>query len=523
MLNKSCISLLYPDEIYFNEKYKLSNFSFIEDLNLYSLFSINPDKLNLESYFTKSYEVIIYRQKIYSDLEKCDVKEIEQVITMMDDINDLRTFRKEASDILSILYVVSEINVYISMIQHLSELLTKYEFSSDGLLKLRHAVIQIKDSRNFKELCINSLSIQNTLKTMNSMTIGVNLDQNLRPVEAGVVSLNETPFRSGNIIDRVLSADIRNDGYRCLTPLTPVKNEFSSDMSRALEIAFNNAIEDLIKKSLKSWKPLIKNYISDHTSELLCTLSDLSFYLAFIRYYSECKSKNLVTVLPEISDTDQDIFYERIYNVNLSRYSGHIVYNDNVFDKNGMIYILTGSNQGGKSIFLKALGINQALFQLGFYVHAKKAGLRISNNILTYFTKNNEDSIGYGHLGEECNTVSNLLRHASKDTLVLMDEPFSSTSVKDGIYIFKEVIAALADIGVYGVVITHIHEMYDEMKHMKNVDNGKIDSLIALMANTENGIRSYVIVRDIPRGESYASDIAKKYGIQRENIVKNIS
>lgn len=441
------------------------------------------------------------------------------LINMLDDVLSLRLIKAEAEDILTSVYTISEIELYISLINYLDTFFSKYSFCSEGLLGLKNTVSQRKDSESFKNLSENVATIRGTLNKMQSMTIGVNLDTNLRPLEAGVVSLNDNHFRSGNIIDRFLSADIKNDGYRCLTPLSPVKNITSPNRKRIFEMAFYFALEDIIKKSPKSWKPFITKYIADNTSEFLNMIGDMSFYLYFLKYFNLCKSKKLTLSLPKI--TDENSFYEKIYNINLANLSRDIVYNDITFDNNGMLYILTGPNQGGKSIFLKAVGINQALFQLGLYVHAKYANLKISNNILTYFTKNNEHSIGFGHLGEECNNMARLLKHVSSNTLILFDEPFSSTSLKDGLYILGEVVAALSDIDAYGIIITHIHEAFEYIKGNTQIKSDKIDSLVALMQSTETGQRSYFIVRNAPIGESYAVDIAKKYGIQRINILEN--
>jgi DNA mismatch repair ATPase MutS len=128
-------------------------------------------------------------------------------------------------------------------------------------------------------------------------------------------------------------------------------------------------------------------------------------------------------------------------------------------------------------------------------------------------TKNNEKSIGYGHLGEECKAVSNLLKYAGKDCLVLFDEAFSSTSASDQCYIACEVLAALSQLRCCGLFTTHNYDIYDKAK------TSKIDSLVALMKD-DSGERSYKIERKNPDRNSYAMDIAKKYNLQRGDILK---
>ncbi|GHV12466.1 hypothetical protein FACS1894219_05420 [Clostridia bacterium] len=353
---------------------------------------------------------------------------------------------------------------------------------------------------------------------MKSITIGINLDSDLHPTEAGVLSLNDKYFRSGNIFDRILSVDFTDDGYRCIAPLIPAKSGLNNEIKNALDMALNNALESIIKGSLKQWKPIIKHYIDENTNCFLNIGCEFEFYLHFINYTNKYRNSKFDIVKPVISDDIVSV--SGIYNPNLLENSGKIVQNDVTFDDNGRLYTLTGPNQGGKSIFLKSIGINQALFQLGVYVHAKSAELKVSANILTYFTKNNENSIGYGHLGEECKAVSDLLKHALPGSLILFDEPFSSTSVRDGCSIICEVLTALSELDAYGILITHIHEVYATLQS----DNvGKIDSLIALMEDESGSKRSFRIVRQPANGKSYALDIAVQYGLMRDDIKNNVT
>ena len=513
------IDLLYPGEEYKN--YKLNEFSFIGELNLYNILELNPKEFNLSEYFTNSKEVIEYRNNILGDFIKNGVlQEINEIIKITNEIKEIRERRNQSSDLIAILYSIFEIEIYLDLIKFLNEFFSRYDFKSNALIKLKENINTIATSENYINLSKGLANFRVTADNIKSVTIGVNLNDNLNPYEAGVVSINTGKYRSGNLFDRILSLDIKDDGYRCLAPLSPVKDVAEN---YSLMLAFNNALENIVKANLKSWQTVTRQYFFESTNYFIYMAQDLRFYCSLMKFAVKCKENNLRIVKPYIVSSE-NICYKDIYNINIALYSGEsneIVYNDLEFDKDGKIYILTGPNQGGKSVFLKALGINQALFQLGSYVNASEAKMKISPDIIIYLTKNNEKSIGYGHLGEECNAVSKLLKYAQKDCLCLFDEAFSSTSASDQCYIACEVLTALSKLKCCGLFITHNHDIYDKIKeNVLDEGDSAFDSLSALMSDAEETKRSYKIVRKTPDKNSFAIDIAKKYNLQCEDILR---
>ena len=511
--NITFIDLLYPENEYVN--HKLSEFSFIDELDLYNILELNKKNFDLSQYFTKSKEVIEYRNNILSDFtENNCLANLEEIIGLIKNINEIRESKKQASEIVGILYTVFEIEFYINLIEYLKKFLNQHNFTSAALTNLKQYLEFILSSENYINLKENLKNFRMTVDNIKSFTIGVNLNRDLKPYEAGVVSVNSTNYRSGNLFDRILSLDTKDDGYRCLAPLSPVRGDRTDN--QALMIAFNNALENIIKNNLKSWQAVIKDYIVENTNYFINMANDLKFYCALLKYINKCRQNGFYIAKPEIISDAENIRCKNIYNIQVALHSEELIYNDVEFDENGQVYILTGPNQGGKSVFLKALGINQALFQLGGYVNASQANLKISPNIIVYLTKNDERSIGYGHLGEECSAVSDLLKYAGKNCMVLFDEAFSSTSASDQCYIAREVLKALSELQCYGIFTTHNYDIYDKTKEIASMG-----SLVALMKN-DSGERSYKIARKAPDRNSYAMDIAKKYNLQYDDILKGV-
>ena len=200
-----------------------------------------------------------------------------------------------------------------------------------------------------------------------------------------------------------------------------------------------------------------------------------------------------------------------------------MVENDFVFDKDGMFYVLSGPNRGGKSVITCAVGHTFALAQLGLPVPAKSAKISPVDGIFTHFPTDAEDTIDKGRLGEECARLDEIFEQITENSLVLLDESLSSTGSYEASYIASEVLSGLLVAGCRGIFSTHLHElgmMIDDInQRCKKPSGEKIDTLVA---GIEDGERSFVISRKKPDGKSYARDIASKYGISLEKIIEKI-
>ncbi|MBO5306224.1 MAG: DNA mismatch repair protein, partial [Clostridia bacterium] len=178
--------------------------------------------------------------------------------------------------------------------------------------------------------------------------------------------------------------------------------------------------------------------------------------------------------------------------------------------------------RGGKSVITCALGLSQAMLQLGMFLPAVSAKISPVDAIYTHFPTGADDTIDKGRLGEECARLDEILRTITKHSLVLLDESLSSTGSFEASYIAAEVLGGLSVIGCRTLFSTHLHELAAEIDNINvrsAADGGMpIDTLVA---GIEEGRRSFKIMRQKPDGKSYARDIASRYGLSYETIIKN--
>ncbi|MBR6709069.1 MAG: hypothetical protein IKL84_05260, partial [Clostridia bacterium] len=358
-----------------------------------------------------------------------------------------------------------------------------------------------------------------------SVTIGVNLDAQLRPKDAGVLSINNESFRSGDVLEKILRLDFKNDEYTCIANLVPFGKKQSENQKMALSLAFNSAINEVYKSSLRSWKKIVQSYVLENTDFLLNLMPEIELLVKGTRLMQSLLDRGNKLCRPNICPAEERTFRAYgLYNPSVAmKVDDEIVTNDLVFDENATIYVLSGPNQGGKSVITCALGLAQAMMQLGLCVPAERADISPCDAIFTHFPSVSTDTIDHGRLGEECVRLGEIFDRLSDRSLVLLDESLSSTGSFEGAAIATEVLAGLSRARCRSLFSTHLHELAaaipDVNARTAQFNGGRIDTLVA---GIEEGKRSFKINRTKPDGKSYARDIAAKYGLSYENIIHKI-
>ena len=525
------ISLLYPNEqsqIYHSDRTNLPNISenVCDELGLNEIFDLK--NCALTDFFTSDPEVILYRQATIKDmLEIPELKEtLAKAHPILDDIQELRRLDTESSSSGdSYLYSITEIELYVSCIDSLRAGFEpiKDRIKSDAFKNLSDFIFELSSSDYYKELISKLESLSSRVHEVKSITVGVNLDRELRPASAGVISINSEPFKSGKMLDKILRLSFRNDAFTCIAELSPFGKGQSENKKEALVGAFNSAIEEVFRSSVKGWRAIVGEYVLDSTDFLLKMLPEIEFVSRatdLVKQLSEHPGCSIC--VPELAPTEEKTFSAvGLYNPRVAlAIDERIVTNDLAFDDEARIFVLTGPNRGGKSVITVALGASQALMQLGLPVPAKKATMSPVDGIFTHFPEGADDTIDKGRLGEECARLREIFDSVTSDSMILLDESLSSTGAYEASYIASEILTGFAVMRTRGIFSTHLHELaagISEINERSAACGGvRIDTLVA---GIEEGERSFKIHRMKPDGKSYAKDIADKYGLSFENIM----
>ena len=524
-------SLIYPNE---ELRKKHDSGECVPDIDLFTLQELgllevfNLKNRDLSEFFTMDAEVIRYRIATFDDMLRCGALTdmLNKLVPVLNDIMELRRLEADSGDTNDYLSSITEIELYVSSVKVLQECLTevKGELKSPAFLALSELVTTLAESAYYRELNEKLNELTRRVREIKSVTVGVNLDAQLRPSSAGVLSINAETFKSGDALDKILRLDFKNDNYTCIANLVPFGKKQSENQKMALSLAFNSAINDVYRSSLRSWKKIVQTYVLENTEFLLNLMPEFEFLVKGTNMLRALKNKGCVLSLPEIRPVEERAFSATgLYNPCVAlKIEDEIVANDIAFDENATIYVLSGPNRGGKSVITCAIGLAQVMMQLGMYVPAENAVMSPVDGIYTHFPTGADDTIDKGRLGEECARLSEILDCVTANSLVLLDESLSSTGSFEASYIAAEVLGGLAHVGCRCLFSTHLHELAAEIDNInarsKASGGVAIDTLVAGIKG--EGKRSFKITRDKPDGKSYARDIAQSYGLTYETILK---
>ena len=186
--------------------------------------------------------------------------------------------------------------------------------------------------------------------------------------------------------------------------------------------------------------------------------------------------------------------------------------NDTYLDnKNDRISIITGPNMAGKSTYMRQTALIVLLAQIGSYVPAASANIGIVDRIFTRVGASDDLASGQSTFMVEMNEVANILRNATSNSLLILDEIGRGTSTFDGLSIAWAVVEHISNpklLGAKTLFATHYHELTELEGKLSNVHNYCI-------AVKEKG-DDIVFLRKIVKGgadKSYGIQVAKLAGV----------
>ena len=175
------------------------------------------------------------------------------------------------------------------------------------------------------------------------------------------------------------------------------------------------------------------------------------------------------------------------------------------------VMVITGPNMAGKSTYMRQVALIVLMAQLGCFVPARSARIGLCDAIFTRVGAADDLASGQSTFMVEMNEVAYILRHATADSLILLDEIGRGTSTYDGMSIARAVVEYAADpkkLGARTLFATHYHELTELEDQLEGVKNYNIAAI-----RKENDL---TFLRKIVRGgadESYGIDVAKLAGV----------
>lgn len=506
-------------------------------------------------------DTISYRRDIFEDFLNFPQlrDELSELVVKLADLRDIERFQKdqETSSLWSLINRLREIDEYVNCITHIKNVLEKLDIKSEGMITLKNHVTNIYSESGFPEIKKDIDFMFEKVREFKSVTIGVNLDKLLRPKNAGVISLNDEEFKASGLMKNFLkfkngkeelhhgtdTGDTRyfhpdsgiTSGTLTNIIIGSVQQSATHDVhietnsltgADPLSDALKKSVTDILRKTVKEIKSSLKKYINISGYALIKLMPEIIFFIRWAELVDKITALGMPMCKAEIIDPEKRYcYFKELYNLKLAinNVNGSkidIITNEFSFDDERRIYILTGPNRGGKTIFTQAVGLCMLLAQWGVYIPASEAVISPCDNIYTHFPADENDTVDLGRLGEESKRLSEIFESASNKSLLLLNESLATTNVSEGLFIAKDVVKAMRYLGTRAIFNTHMHELARDIDELNSSEG--TSKTASLITGVNNGKRSFKVILAPPQGVSYAKDIADKYGVTYDKIKEKI-
>lgn len=451
-----------------------------------------------------AYEDILYRQNIFKDCVKFP-ETIKKIYILCKE-----TLQEKNSDLLSIFATSSSSVVYCSaltleiFIRSLKDIrkIADNEFSnfhSEGFTNFRERIKKNLNNNKLHELD----AIVYELRTLNNIQCNAVMGNN---------SVGEN-YELKNVHNKKQSW--WNKLYNCITYFFNKKDDTALRQKNGL-YTFNinsrdesgiRALNLISNQALAPLATTVEQIANQLTNYFQVLRFELAFYIGALNLRKHLMTIGCNFCFPLPLQIKNGLCYnsDDLYDICLALTLNHRVVGNNINTNDKPLTIITGANRGGKSTFLRSLGIAQLLMQAGLFVPASTMVSSLKESIVTHFKREEDISMNSGKLDEELSRLNKIINHIVPNTMILFNESFAATNDREGSAIASQITQALVERNMCVFYVTHLLDF-----PRKFYDLYMNTTLFLRAERISNGDRTFRIIEGKPLNTSFGMDIYKK-------------
>jgi hypothetical protein len=244
---------------------------------------------------------------------------------------------------------------------------------------------------------------------------------------------------------------------------------------------------------------------ADHVLSFFKKLrTELAFYVASLNLHAHLAGKGEPICFPLLAPIGSRVQnLQGLYDVSLSLHMESRVVANSIAITGKNLAIITGANQGGKSSFLRSIGIAQIMMQAGMFVGAESYEGELASALFTHYKREEDRTMISGKFDEELARMSAIADHVRPGAMILFNESFAATNEREGSEIARQIVGALIEKRVKVFFVTHLYDFAHAFV-------GKKDALFLRPERLEDGTRTFRLIVAEPLETSYGEDLYRQ-------------
>ena len=324
---------------------------------------------------------------------------------------------------------------------------------------------QLKALRDIADLCRPAVRSEGVIKLFESLQEDLSDDY----LDSVAGHLKRFRFPDGVLLSAELGKDNSGDGYVLRVPerdkpgwkerLGMAPRTVYSFAIAPRDLAGAQALEDLRARGLNQVANAAAQS-ADHITDYFTMLrAELGFYVGCVNLAQQLSRRGHPTCTPEVETAQAHaLTFQDLRDTALALQTDRsVIGNDSDADGRSLI-VITGANSGGKSTFLRSLGLAQLMAQAGMFVTASSYRFSPVTGIFTHFLREEDRTMTKGRLEEELYRMAETAKNIVAGALVLFNESFHSTNEREGSEIARQIVGALRDTGNRVAFVSHQYD-----------------------------------------------------------------
>jgi DNA mismatch repair protein MutS len=485
---------------------------FFADLNCHQIVNAvvaGRDEYNLKPFFyecLKRVDAIKYRQEVMQDLENSSFYDSVRGFS-----ESMRSVREHLRHAEKAYYAeqkqarfLEAVSVYCETVSTFAGVLAAATLKSRGFLGFKNYMAHYTDSHRFT--------------TVRSQT--AKLKGELSKIEYCVLTRGSsfTVRKYGGETD--YSADVEG-----------TFNRFKQGAARNYLVKFSTSDEmnhveakilEFVGKLYPETFAALGQYCAANGDFLDRTITvfdrEIQFYAAYREYIAVLEQARVSFCYPRITTMNAEVYARDGFDIGLAHKlvadGVTVVCNDFRLTGAERVLVVSGPNQGGKTTFARAFGQLHYLASIGCPVPGREARLLFFDQMFTHFEKEEKVENLRGKLEDDLVRIHEILSQATSQSIIIMNEIFTSTTIQDEAFLSKKVMDKVVDLDALCVWVTFLDELASF--------GPQTVSMVSTVVPNNPALRTFKVVRRAADGLAYAMAIAQKYGLTYESIKERI-